>query len=63
MYSAHDHVRMRTPAEPVQGVIVDGEPIVVGGVRYWQVAWSFGGEERLGWSREAAIRACTAGES
>jgi hypothetical protein len=54
---------MRTPAEPVQGVIVDGEPIVVGGVRYWQVAWSFGGEERLGWSREAAIRACTAGES
>ncbi|MGP6159978.1 MAG: hypothetical protein ACLPYS_21200 [Vulcanimicrobiaceae bacterium] len=48
---------MKPPANSIQGVVVDDEPLVVGGVRYWRVAWSFGGERRVTWSPESAILA------
>ncbi len=57
MFSAHDLVQMKPPAHPTSGVVVDGEPLVVGGVRYWLVAWTFGGEQRVTWSPESAILA------
>jgi hypothetical protein len=54
-FRPHDCVRMKPPAYPTPGVVVDGAPIVVGGVRYWRVAWSFGGEKRVTWSPESAF--------
>jgi hypothetical protein len=57
MFSAHDLVQMKPPAHPIPGEVVDGEPLVVGGVRYWRVAWKFGGERRVTWSPESAILA------
>jgi len=48
---------MKPPAHPIPGEVVDGEPLVVGGVRYWRVAWKFGGERRVTWSPESAILA------
>jgi hypothetical protein len=56
-FSAHDLVQMKPPAHPTSGVVVDGEPLLVGGVRYWRVAWTFGGERRVTWSPESAILA------
>jgi hypothetical protein len=56
-FTEHDRVQMRPPAHPTSGVVADDEPLVVGGVRYWLVAWSFGGERRVAWSPESAIRA------
>jgi hypothetical protein len=57
MFSAHDLVQMKPPAHPIRGEVVDGEPLVVSGVRYWRVAWKFGGERRVTWSPESAILA------
>jgi len=57
LFSAHDLVQMKPPAHPIPGVVVDCEPLVVGGVRYWHVAWKFGGEQRVTWSPESAILA------
>jgi hypothetical protein len=57
MFRERDLVQMKSPAYPTSGVVVDGEPLVVGGVRYWLVAWTFGGEERVTWSPESAIQA------
>jgi hypothetical protein len=56
-FSAHDLVQMKPPAHPTSGEVVDGEPLLVGGVRYWRVAWTFGGERRVTWSPEFAILA------
>ncbi|MGP6190450.1 MAG: hypothetical protein ACLPSH_10325 [Vulcanimicrobiaceae bacterium] len=56
-FGAHELVQMKPPANSIQGVVVDDEPLVVGGVRYWRVAWSFGGERRVTWSPESAILA------
>jgi hypothetical protein len=57
MFSAHDLVQMKPPAHPIRGEVVDGEPLVAGGVRYWRVAWKFGDERRVTWSPESAILA------
>ncbi len=54
-FSAHDLVQMKPPAHPTPGVVVDGEPLLVGGVHYWRVAWTFGNERRVTWSPEPAI--------
>ncbi len=54
-FSAHDLVQMKPPAHPIPGEVVDGEPLVVSGVRYWRVAWAFGGERRVMWSPESTI--------
>jgi hypothetical protein len=56
-FSAHVRVQMKPPAHPTLGEIVENEPLVVGNVRYWRVAWFFGGEKRLTWSPESAILA------
>jgi hypothetical protein len=48
---------MKPPAHQISGVVVDGEPLVVRGVRFWLVAWRFGGEQRVTWSPESAILA------
>jgi hypothetical protein len=56
-FSAHVHVQMKPPAHPTTGEIIENEPLVVAGVRYWRVAWTFGGEQRLTWSPESAILA------
>jgi hypothetical protein len=56
VFSEHDLVQMKPPASPILGVVVDGEPLPVGGVRYWLVAWVFGNERRVTWSPESAIR-------
>ncbi|MFY9781897.1 MAG: hypothetical protein WAJ85_15480 [Candidatus Baltobacteraceae bacterium] len=53
--STRDIVQMKPPAHPVKGVIVGAEPLVSGGVRYWQVAWTFAGEERIRWSPESSM--------
>jgi hypothetical protein len=55
MLSARERVQMKHPAHPIPGVVVDDEPLVVGGLRYWLVAWRFGGEERVSWSPESAF--------
>jgi hypothetical protein len=52
---AHDLVEMKSPAQPILGIVVEGEPLVVGGVRYWRIAWTFGGEQRIAWSPEFEI--------
>jgi hypothetical protein len=57
LFTEHDLVKMKPPAHPIAGVVVDNEPLVVGDVRYWLVAWSFGGEQRVTWSPESAIQA------
>ena len=57
MFSAHALVQMKPPAHQISGVVVDGEPLVVRGVRFWLVAWRFGGEQRVTWSPESAILA------
>jgi hypothetical protein len=57
LFTERDLVKMKSPENPVAGVIVDGEPLVVGGARYWLVAWTFGGEQRVTWSPESAILA------
>jgi hypothetical protein len=54
-FCAHDLVQMKFPAHPTPGEIVDGEPVVVGGVRYWRVAWSVASERRVTWSPESAF--------
>ncbi len=55
-YRAGDSVEMREPGHPSRGQVLDGDPLVVGGVRYWNVAWMFAGERRVTWSPEAQIR-------
>ncbi len=44
--SARELVQVKHPAHPIPGEVVDDEPLVVGGLRYWLAAWRFGGEER-----------------
>ncbi|MGP6156256.1 MAG: hypothetical protein ACLPYS_01745 [Vulcanimicrobiaceae bacterium] len=51
-------VVMKPPAHPTRGVVVESAPLLVGGVRYWRVAWMFGGEKRLTWSPESSLLAC-----
>lgn len=55
MLSAGEFVRMKPPGHPIVGVVVDDEPLVAGGLRYWLVAWRCGGEERVSWSPEFAF--------
>jgi hypothetical protein len=57
MFSVHDRVQMKPPAHPLPGEVVDGELLVVGGVRYWRVAWALGDERRVTWAPESAILA------
>jgi hypothetical protein len=55
MFRAHDLVQMKPPAHPILGEVVDGEARVAGGVRYWRVAWTVCGQQRVTWSPESAI--------
>ncbi len=55
MFHENDLVQMKPPAHPTRGAVVDGKPIILNGVRYWNVAWVFGGERRVTWSPESAI--------